>query len=98
MWTYCVECWPADEEFKAADHTFASSNKQRSHMYDLLVYAGYRDNVDCDIEDKLRARGLTHCEELVDTVHHNYSLMPTSLPPHFRSTQFDLVSHELTHD
>jgi ribonuclease HI len=93
--TYALGELPADEEFKAADHTFASSNKQRSHMYDLLVYAGYRDNVDCDIEDKLRARGLTHCEELVDTVHHNYSLMPTSLPPHFRSTQFDLVMNSL---
>ena len=93
--TYVLGELPAGAEFHAEDHTFATSSKQRSHMYDILVYGGYRDNVDCDIEDKLRRRGLTHCDGLVEVVHHNFSLMPSSLPSHFRSTQFDLIMNSL---
>ena len=93
--SYVLGELPPDAVFRAADHTFASSHKQRSHMYDILVYGGYKDDVDYDIERKLKRRGLTHCEELVEVVHHNFSLMPATTPPHYRSTQFDLLMNSL---
>ena len=64
-------------------------------MYTLLVHANYRDEVDADLEEKLRRRGLTHCGALVHVLHHNFSLLPSTLPPHYRTVQFDLLMNAL---
>ena len=89
---------PDGSEFRSQDHVKDSGNKQRAHIYQILVHAGYRDDVDADIEDKLKARGLTHCHALVPTLHTNFSLLPPKLPPHYRTVQFDLIMNALMTD
>ena len=44
--SYVLGELPTGSEFHAADHTFASSSKQRSHMYDILVTSQRRPTGD----------------------------------------------------
>ena len=95
---YALGELPANTPFQASLHTKDSPTAQRQHMYALLIHAGYRDDVDADLQEKLERRQLTHCADLVHVLHANFALLPATLPPHYRTVQFDLLMNALMTD
>ena len=82
--------------FRAVDHIKNSPHTQRAHIYKVSLSQGYSVLHDNDLQYKLENTwSLSHCEQLVDIINTNYSLLPPKFPTYIRSTHFDILANAL---
>ena len=91
--SYVLGELPEGSPFVSSHFTEGEAPIRRKRAYNLLVEAGYREDLERDLLLKLRHRGLSHCAHLVFELHLNYSLFPSSFPPHIRGACFDILAN-----
>lgn len=71
---------------------------RRKAIYWWLFKTDYELDADRALAGVLTSRALVHCDQLVDILHTNFSLLPQKFPPYLRCAQFDLITNCLFTD